>query len=52
MVKKSIPDLIYDGFAQAIKKDDLFRGISEDLVKLVRRGKYGKSEIENLLRRE
>lgn len=52
MVKKSVPDLIFDRFAEAIEKDDLFRGISEDLVKLVRRGKSGKSEIENLLGRE
>ena len=52
MIKKSVPDLIFDRFAEAVEKDNLFKGISKDLVKLVRRGKSGKSEIENLLRRE
>lgn len=52
MVKKTVPNLIFDRFAEAVETDDLFKGISEDLVKLVRRGKSDKSEIENLLRRE
>jgi len=52
MVKKSVSDLIFDKFAKAIEKDDLFKGISENLVKLVRQGRPSKTEIESLLRRK
>lgn len=52
MVKKSVSNLILDKFAETVEKNDLFKGISEDLVSLVRRRKPSKTEIENLLRRK
>lgn len=52
MVKKSVPDLIFDKFAEAIEKDDLLKEISKDLVSLVRRGRPSKTEIKDLLRRK
>ena len=36
---------------QAIEKDDLFKGISDDLASLVRQGRPSKAEIESLLRK-
>ena len=36
MIEKSVPDLIYDKFAESISKDALFNGISDDLLKQVR----------------
>lgn len=50
MVQKSVSDLIFDKFAESIKKDGLFGGISDDLVALARRKRPSKSEIEKLLR--
>jgi len=52
MVKKSVPDLIFDEFAEAVENDDLFKGISSDLVNLVRQRRPSKAEIENVLRRK
>jgi hypothetical protein len=52
LVKKSVPDLIFDKFAEAVGKDDLFKGISGDLVNLVRQRRPGKAEIENILRKK
>jgi hypothetical protein len=52
MVQKSVPDLIFDKFAEAVEKDDLFKGISSDLVKLVQQRRPSKAEIENILRRK
>jgi len=51
MAKKSVRNLIFDKFAEAVGKDDLFKGISDDLAGLVRQGKPSKTEIENLLRK-
>lgn len=51
MVKKSVQNLIFDKFAQTIEKDDLFKGISDDLASLVRQGRPSKAEIESLLRK-
>jgi len=52
MTKKSVRDLIYDKFAEAVGKDDLFKESSDDLVSLVRQGKPSKTEIESLLRKK
>ena len=52
MVKKSVPELILDKFAESIEKDELFRGISEDLTSLIRKKKPSKTEIKNLLGRK
>ncbi|MDH5734237.1 MAG: hypothetical protein OEY88_10735 [Candidatus Bathyarchaeota archaeon] len=52
MVKKPVSDLIFDKFAEAIEKDDLFKGISKNLVSLVRRERPSKTEIKDLLRRK
>jgi hypothetical protein len=51
MSKKSVRDSIFDMFAEAVGNDPLFKGISEDLVNTVKKGKPSKSEIETLLRR-
>lgn len=52
MVQKSVSDLIFDKFAESIKKDGLFVGISDDLAALARQKRPSKSEIERLLRRK
>jgi len=52
MPKKSVRNLIFDKFAEAVAKDDLFKGISDDLASLVRQKKPSKTEIENLLRKK
>lgn len=49
MVKKSVPALIYDKFAESISKDALFNGISDDLLKQVRAKKKSEKEISSLL---
>ena len=50
MVQKSVSDLILDKFAESIKKDDLFVGISDELTILVREKRHSKSGIEKLLK--
>lgn len=49
MTQKSVPDLIYDKFAESVGKDDLFDGISDDLLKQIRERKKSEKEISNLL---
>lgn len=49
MVQKSVPDLIFDKFKKFIVEDDLFDGISDDLLVLVRSNL--KKDIEELLRK-
>jgi hypothetical protein len=49
--QKSVSDLIFDKFAEYVRKDRLFDGVSEDLITLVRKKKPNKSEIEKLLRK-
>jgi len=50
MPQKSVPDLIFDKFAEYVKNDGLFKGVSDDLVALVREKKPSKTKIEKLLR--
>jgi len=50
MVQKSVTDLVFDRFAESIEKDDLFRGLSTDLISLVRQKKASKAEIKRLLK--
>jgi hypothetical protein len=49
MAQKSVPDLIYDKFAEFVGQDSLFSGISDDLMKQVRAKKKSEKEISNLL---
>jgi hypothetical protein len=49
MIKKSVPDLIYDKFAELVGEDSLFSGIFDDLLKQVRAKKKSEKEITNLL---
>ena len=49
MTQKSVPDLIYDKFAEFVGRDSLFSGISEDLLKQVCAKKKSEKEISNLL---
>jgi hypothetical protein len=50
MAEKSVPDMIFDKFADFITADSLFKEISNDLVLAVRQ-KHGKDKIEELLRK-
>lgn len=53
MVQKSVSDLIFDKFAESIKnRNDLFEGISDDFISLVRQKRPSKVNIEKLLRRK
>ena len=52
MVQKSVSDLIFDKFAERIEADALFKGISADLVDLIRGKKCSKTELQNLLRKK
>lgn len=49
MIQKSVPELIYDKFAEFVGKDALFTGISDDLDKQVRVKKKSEKEISTLL---
>lgn len=49
MNQKSVPDLIYDKFAESVSRDALFNGISDDLLKQVRVKKKSEKEISSLL---
>ena len=50
MVQKSVSDLIFDKFAESIKKDGLFAEISDDLIALVHQKRHSTSDIEKSLR--
>jgi len=50
MPQKSVPNLIFDKFAEYITNDGLFKGVSDDLITLVRKRKPSKTQIEKLLR--
>lgn len=50
MPQKSVPNLIFDKFAQYITNDGLFKGVSDDLITLVRKRKPSKTQIEKLLK--
>jgi len=50
--QKSVSDLILEKFTENIKKDELFAGISEDLIALVSQKRQSKSDIKKMLRRE
>jgi len=50
MPQKSVPDLIFDKFAEYIRNDGLFKEVSDDLIILARKRKPSKTEIEKLLR--
>ena len=52
MVKKSVSDLIYDKFAETIQKDNLFKGISDDLNTAARKVRPNKAKIKELLRKK
>ncbi|MEM2112313.1 MAG: hypothetical protein QXX08_10645 [Candidatus Bathyarchaeia archaeon] len=52
MNQKSVTDLIFDRFAESIEKDDLFKGISADLVALVLQKRANKAEIMKILKGE
>lgn len=49
MTQKSVPDLIYDKFAESVNKDAQFNGISNDLLKQVRAKKKSEKEISAVL---
>lgn len=49
MSQKSVPELIYDKFAEFVGQDTLFKGISGDLVIQIRAKKKSEKEISNLL---
>ncbi|MFC1708450.1 hypothetical protein ACFL2J_00120 [Candidatus Omnitrophota bacterium] len=49
MTQKSVPDLIYDRFAEFVNKDALLIDISGDLLKQVRAKKKSEKEISALL---
>ena len=51
MVQKTISDLIYDKFSEFIKKDDLFKNISVDLILAIKEKRCSKNEIESLFKR-
>lgn len=50
MPQKPVPDLIFDKFAEYIRNDGLFKGVSDDLITSVRKKKPSKTEVERLLR--
>ena len=50
MSQKSVPDLIFDKFAEYVRNDGLFNGVSDNLITLIRKKKPNKTEIEKLLR--
>lgn len=50
MPQKSVPNLIFDKFGEYITNDGLFKGVSDDLITLVRKRKPSKTQIEKLLR--
>jgi len=50
MDQKSVTDLVFDKFAESIEKDELFRGVSTDLVALIRQKKASKAAIKRLLK--
>lgn len=52
MSQKSVSDLIFDKFAESVEKDALFKGISADLVTIVREKKSNKAELQKLLRKK
>ena len=52
MIEKSVPDLIYDKFAESINKDLLFNGIFDDLLKQIRAKKKSEKEISSLLSKD
>ena len=49
MIQKSVPDLIYDKFAESVSKDVLFNDISDDLLEQIRAKKKSEKEISSLL---
>jgi len=51
MTRKSVSQLIFDKFAEKVKNDDLFKGISDDLIALVRK-RASEKEIRELFGRE
>lgn len=52
MSQKSVSDLIFDKFAESIKEDNLFQGISEEVDALIRGKKHIKKNLPNLLRKK
>jgi hypothetical protein len=48
--QKSVSNQILAKFAESIKHDDLFDGISKDLIALVGKEKHSKQDVEKLLR--
>jgi hypothetical protein len=49
MSQKSVPELIYDKFAESVGQDALFKDISDDLVIQIRAKKKSERDISNLL---
>ena len=52
MEQKTVSNLIFDKFAESIERDALFKGISEDLISMVRKTKSSKAEIQKLLEKK
>jgi len=52
MLQKSVPELIFDKFAEHLKKDTLFREISVELATLIRGKKCSKADLQSLLRKK
>jgi len=50
MSRKSVSELIFDKFAEKIRSNDLFEGISDDLISLVNQ-RASEKEIKELLKR-
>jgi len=52
MSQKSVTDLIFDKFAESVKHDPLFKGISSELIDMIREKKLRKTELQNLMRKK
>lgn len=50
--QKTVSDLIFDKFEERIEGNDLFKGISDDLISLARQTKPNRDEIAMLLRKK
>ncbi|ODS32843.1 MAG: hypothetical protein SCARUB_02002 [Candidatus Scalindua rubra] len=51
MTQRTVSDLILDSFAEKIKKDDLFKGVAEDVIDSISANRRKKADIVNSLKK-
>ena len=52
MDQKTVSDLIIDEFYKNIKKEPLLKGISDDLLTLIKEKKISEASVRDLLRKD